>query len=117
MYWYISKVERIEEALPQLDDLQRHVWLQLINSDILSAVEKRSPLIQIKMDPHDSQLESYTIQRQPKEYAGEAYVHLLTHVDDAAVIAHYEQSDEACMKLLRARVAYLETLPEPSVGK
>ena len=116
MYWYISKVEKIEEELPQLDDFQRYVWLQLINSDILSAVEKRPPVIEIKMDPNDNQLESYTIERLPKEYAGEAFVHLLTHVDDDAVIAHYRQSDEPHMKLLRARVAYLENLSSPSDG-
>lgn len=114
MYWFISKVERIEEGLQLMDDFQQHLWLQVINSDILSAVEKRSPIIQIKTDAASSKLKSFTIQRQPKEYAGEEFFNMLTRANEPEILAHYQHSDEPHMQLLRERMAYLESLTSSS---
>ena len=41
MYWFIQRLQKIEEELSSIDAFRRHVWLQAINSDILSVAEKR----------------------------------------------------------------------------
>jgi hypothetical protein len=109
MYWYISKVERIEERLEELDPFRMGIWLQLINSDILSAVEKQAPVVEVRLRPGGDS-HHYTIPRQSKEHAGEAWMHLLDNAEDRDVRMHFERSEEPHMRLLRGRLAYLDRL-------
>jgi len=47
MYWFVRRLARIEEKLPSLPDDVRRLWLLTINSDILSAAEKKPPIVDV----------------------------------------------------------------------
>ena len=78
MIGFINKVQEIEQKLDTLSSEQKAIWLQLINSDILSSVEKRSPHIQIKMDEMDTEKEEYIIWRAERGLEGEELLHAFT---------------------------------------
>ncbi len=75
---FIHKLEKIEERLASMSDEGVLLWLALINSDILSAVEKNSPVIKIKNSSCDADEAEYTIWRSARGFEGEEYMALLT---------------------------------------
>jgi hypothetical protein len=48
MLGFINKIKNIEDNLSRLSLQEIAVWLQVINSDILSAIEKDSPVVKIR---------------------------------------------------------------------
>lgn len=107
MYWFIEKVSQLETQLSSLSSMQKSLWLQIINSDILSAVEKLSPQIDIFVGPDATEPVPYVIQRQAKAFAGEEVLHLLQNMNEPEVIEYLESSAEPHMMLVRERLAYL----------
>ena len=77
MFGYLGRIQEIERRLPDLPAVARYFWLLTINSDILSAVEKRSPLVQIRSTPMDEQTQEFRILRSERGYEGEEYLALL----------------------------------------
>ena len=47
LYWFVSRVRDIEKVISSLPDSHRLFWLLIINSDILSSVEKNPPIIDV----------------------------------------------------------------------
>ena len=47
LYWFVSRVRDIEKVVSSLPDSHRLFWLLIINSDILSSVEKHPPIIEV----------------------------------------------------------------------
>jgi hypothetical protein len=50
LYWFISRIHEIESQFTALSNVEKKIWLLLINSDILSAVEKKPPTISVSKD-------------------------------------------------------------------
>jgi hypothetical protein len=50
LYWFIGRVQRIEQELDSLPDEVKRFWLLTINSDILSAAEKSAPIVDVSED-------------------------------------------------------------------
>lgn len=71
MLGYIGRLQRLEEDLSDFDADQLALWLQAINSDVLSAVEKRSPRVALKRAPGDAEAEPFTIFRSERAVEGE----------------------------------------------
>ena len=72
MLWFIQRVRDLEAnvmAAPTAAGVAR--WLHCINSDILSAVEKRSPVVQLRSMDGD-RAEGYRITRSSRGFEGEA---------------------------------------------
>jgi len=107
MYWFIDKVSQIEAELSALSLIQKSLWLQVINSDILSAVEKLSPQIDLVTDPDVRRVAPFVIHRQAKAFAGEELLHLLQNIHDPSARAYLETSSDPHMVLVRHRLAYL----------
>ncbi|MEQ9423196.1 MAG: hypothetical protein RJQ09_02170 [Cyclobacteriaceae bacterium] len=74
---FINKVDRIEQELLELSIEQKALWLQIISSDILSAIEKSSPEISIKTSPGIQDAQSFTIWRSERGFEGEELLELL----------------------------------------
>ncbi len=51
MLGYLRALEKIEDRLESMEPIARLLWLQAINSDVLSAVEKASPSVRLRANP------------------------------------------------------------------
>lgn len=57
LYWFVSRVRDTEKEIETLSEAEKWLWLLTINSDILSAAEKKPPRIQVapkffRVDPN-----------------------------------------------------------------
>jgi hypothetical protein len=77
MLGYIGRIQRLEEELPDFDVDELALWLQAINSDVLSAVEKRSPVVALTRSPDARETTSYTLLRSERAFEGEEYLVIL----------------------------------------
>lgn len=50
LFWYVGRVQSIEEKLESMPERLRRCWLLTINSDILSAAEKKPPIVPVSDD-------------------------------------------------------------------
>jgi hypothetical protein len=111
MLGFLRRLDRIEDRLDSLPKDLLIVWLQAINSDILSAVEKDSPVISLTLRPGgDDAASDFTIWRSERGFEGEDYLALL----DGA-LAHpgrfsFPPSSKPHMRKLGARIEYVRRL-------
>jgi hypothetical protein len=77
VYWFINRISHIENNIQDMDYAKIMLWLQLINSDILSSIEKKNPIINIKLNKNETKEKSYMIKRQEKLSKGEELLYLL----------------------------------------
>jgi hypothetical protein len=109
MLGYLSAIEKFETQLESLAPLSRFLWLQAINSDVLSAVEKASPTVRLRPYPAREPPEDYfdyQILRTERGFEGEEYVHLLETLDSPQTRRHLRESDAPHMVKIRARLTY-----------
>lgn len=72
MLWFVQRVRELEQRM--IGDRSAGTvarWLNCINSDILSAVEKRSPMVSLR-PCNGGAPESFRIARSPRGFEGEA---------------------------------------------
>jgi len=100
MMWFVDRLRMIENNYLNLSDIQKTLYLQLINSDILAAVEKKSPNIKLNID---GVIEEYIIYRSERGFEGEDYMQL---IDDQ----NYSDENASHIKKLIARHEYLVAL-------
>jgi hypothetical protein len=109
MFGYLNRLQEIERRLPQLNDEQLVLWLQAINSDVLSAVEKDSPIVRILTEPGTQELVDYEIRRSARGFEGEEFLGLLERGEEVAVVDFVARDASAHMKKLRSRIQYFQT--------
>ncbi|MEI6213332.1 MAG: hypothetical protein WCP10_04435 [Desulfuromonadales bacterium] len=108
MLGFINRVQKVEERLDRLTEEQIGYWLMSINSDIMSAIEKRSPVISMKSSPRDETIFSYTIQRSERGFEGEEYLTALEATLEGGNLPIYTHvSLDAHLLKLRGRLEYL----------
>ena len=76
MFGYLRRVDSIEKKITDLNVEQITLWLQIINSDILSSVEKKDVVIEI-VDKLSKKRLNYTIERKNRGYEGEEFLCVL----------------------------------------
>jgi hypothetical protein len=77
MLGFVNRIQRLEENLSEMTGEQVRYWLMSINSDILSAIEKRSPVVQIKQSLEISEMSEHVIMRSERGFEGEEYLAIL----------------------------------------
>lgn len=111
MLGFVYRVQKIEERLSQLDPSQIHRWLMVINSDILSAIEKRSPLVSLKAAPESAAGVDYRIRRSERGFEGEEYLAILEAALDGKPLTEYVgSSTQPHIVKWRSRIEYLDEL-------
>jgi len=111
MVGFISRIQRIEERLAEVSPEQLRSWLMVINSDILSAVEKPSPVVIMRSSAQCPQAFEYTIARSERGFEGEEYLAILERaVGDVNYSAYATASEDPHMLKWRGRISYLEEL-------
>jgi hypothetical protein len=111
MLGFINRVQRIEEGLERLTSEQVYYWLMIINSDIMSAIEKRSPVVTLKSAPGSAATFDFTIRRSERGFEGEEYLAILEAALASNSMPHYVTSSALphVMKW-RNRIKYLNAL-------
>ncbi len=112
MMGFINKVLKAEEKVQNYTPEEKALWLQVINSDILSSVEKDSPNIRIKQMKNDDMSSNFTIWRSERGLEGEEYLALLLNqIEDQNGIAIYlNKSSEYHIVKLNGRLQYLKQI-------
>jgi len=83
----------------------------VINSDILSSIEKDSPVISIRLKEQDTRSAKYTIWRCERGLEGEEFLSILTEKRNLKNIREYlDKSQAHHMIKLQARVKYLQKI-------
>jgi len=108
MLGFIDRVRRIEERLELLTPEQVVHWLRVLHSDIMSSIEKRSPVVSIqKLSNGDVVPFDYTILRSERGFEGEEYlVALESSIRDGAFPEWMAAKNEAHLCKLEGRLEY-----------
>lgn len=108
MLGFLKRIDQIEQRLESLPPVLRILWLQAINSDVLSAVEKDSPVVTLKPRPGSAQETRYTIWRSERGFEGEDCLAILESLLKAPGHNEYlELSGKPHLRKLRARIDFL----------
>ena len=107
MLGFIQSLQKIEERLDELSFTQLSIWLQTINSDILSAVEKNSPVIQIQKAKDNKEKQTFTIWRSERNFEGQEYLNILLRADEEGIQKYLQENQQPHIKKLRSRIEYL----------
>lgn len=107
MLGFIQSLQKIEERIDDLSFTQLSIWLNAINSDILSAVEKDSPVIKIQKGKDNKEKQTFTIWRSERNFEGQEYLNILEHADDPKIQKYLNKNNQPHIQKLRSRIAYL----------
>lgn len=114
MMGYLNRIEEIEKHLCQLPMVAQCMWLLTINSDILSSVEKKSPLIRLRSLENKEQLQQFQILRSERAFEGEEYLALLQrYIADEKYPCELMDPTEAHLKKAKGRIEHMKSL-EPT---
>jgi hypothetical protein len=115
MYWYISRVEEIEKHINEIDNERVYIWLHIIGSDILSSIEKRSPVISLKESRKYERQNQIMLERQNKGLEGEEYLQIFEDYDEDYIKSYLCNSNSLFIRKLNDRINYLKELDNISV--
>lgn len=111
MLGYLDRLGLLERSLESFTPEQVYLWLLTINSDILSAIEKKSPQVRIRERNTDDTLIDYTVQRSERGFEGEEYLVILEHaLREGFLPDYFSKSNASHMIKLRGRIEYLARL-------
>jgi hypothetical protein len=117
MLGFINRINAIESNLNHLSDEQVRLWLQIINSDILSAIEKEPPIVQLKNTPEVNISHSFTLQRSERGFEGEEFLSILEHaIADSKLPKYVSTSQEPHLLKWRGRMEYLYKLQKSNIA-
>jgi len=110
MIGYTNKVAKIEEILEELSEDKLFHWLQIINSDILSAVEKDSPNIKLQRSLDNNEVFDFQIWRTERAFEGEEYLTLLKQSEKENGYQKYLNGNSGHLKKFKLRMSFLRGL-------
>ena len=110
MIGFTSKVAKIEEILEGLSEDKIFHWLQVINSDILSSVEKDSPKIKLQNSISELDVFDFRIWRTERAFEGEDYLTLLKQSEKENGYQNYLNSNKGHLKKFNLRMDFLRGL-------
>ena len=114
MLSFITRIREIEQSLNELPRIIHFLWLMVINSDILSAVEKHSPTIKLRSSPKNTKIYDYTIFRSERGYEGEDYLFILEQcIQDQKYLQNLYQGSASHFVKASYRIKHLEELFTP----
>jgi len=113
MLGFLARLREYEDLCTKGSIHELALWLGLINSDVLSAVEKRPVRVALRSRPGSDRLDEYILHRSRREFEAEEYLALLVRLQAGEdVWPLVERSQEAHMKKLHARALLLRKILE-----
>jgi hypothetical protein len=116
MLGYLGRLERFEARLADMPVDAQVLWLQAINSDVLSSVEKDSPSVMLGSPPGNvAAPERFTIWRSDRGFEGEDFLARLEALLDGDASAFADDgAPRPHVRKLLARTDYVRGLLEPA---
>jgi len=112
MLGFLGRVAEYEPAIEGEPLVKQILWLQAINSDVLSAVEKNAPVVSIRTGPSIAEFKRIVLYRSARGHEGEEYLALLERLDASEAARQYmRESPSPHMQKLRARLDWVEAHP------
>lgn len=106
LFGYLNYIQSLEARLGTLRSWEKAIWLELINSDILSSVEKDDPVIEL-VDFESRKSEKYVIRRSDRYYEAQELAFMLEKYDDYGPFVtdhlheHHRMKTEGRIEFLR----------------
>ena len=115
MIGYLDRLQRQERDLNEFTSLELALWLQAINSDVLSAVEKQSPVVPIRSSQAAGTTSSTRCCVRNVALRARRYLDLLerARAGEKKPIDRFLASDEPHGVKFRGRFEYLKGLLAP----
>jgi hypothetical protein len=111
MIGFVNKILDFEKNISKMQPDEIALWLQVINSDILSSVEKDSPVIKLKLKEGEKKVSDYTIWRCERGMEGEEILLLLEEgLNNKKIKTYLKKSDSPHIQKLKARIEYLKKI-------
>ena len=79
MFGYINRINALEKNIKKFNLEETLLWLQVINSDVLSSIEKKDVCIDL-VNYSNKESTKFTIQRTHRGYEGEEFIYILEDV-------------------------------------
>lgn len=109
MIGFIQKVMQAEQDILKHRKEKKALWLQVINSDILSSIEKDSPVISIRFTKDAEEPVLHTIWRCERGLEGEEFLSMFKgDLKKTAVSKYLDESKSQHIVKLQARLKYLK---------
>ena len=108
MLGFIHRIQILEDKLERLSKEEIILWLQVINSDILSSIEKSSPIIKIKNSDTSHKITEWVIPRSKRGVEGEEFLSLLENLNLDINLNNYLNQNSSHILKLRARIKYFK---------
>lgn len=111
MLGYILNVQQFEQKISLLSKEEVAIWMLIINSDILSAVEKDSPEITILKNAHETDEVKHIIWRCERGLEGEEWLNILRYgLDNKTVKTYLDKSQNKQISKYQNRLTYLNKI-------
>jgi hypothetical protein len=111
MIGFVQKASQAELNLKQFTNEEKALWLQVINSDILSSIEKDSPVISIRLKKDETSSADHTIWRCERGVEGEEFLALLSgNFEKKEAAGYIDHSENPHLIKLKARLQYLNKI-------
>lgn len=106
MLGYLQRVREAEHRVASFSVDEQALWLQAINSDVLSAVEKDDPRILLRVAAR-LEREELVLPRTDRGFEGEDFLAMLEQFGTSDVRDYLAKSERPHLRKLRARMACL----------
>ena len=112
MMGYLFRLQKLEERLADFSSTELALWLQAINSDVLSSVEKRSPVVSMRHVERKDEHFQHTILRSERGLEGEERLSLLEASRNGwgNRLTPADENGDAHLSKLAARMDYIQQL-------
>jgi hypothetical protein len=113
LFWYITEVKNLELIFESLSKEKKTLYLNLLNSDILSSTEKDDVSVLLLPIEEVPELVTHRITRKERNLEAEELLFLIKD-GDINLINKYLQSDSNSAKRISARFEVLNSIVNPS---
>jgi hypothetical protein len=118
MLGYLGRLARYEDECVNGSSLERALWLSLIGSDVLSAVEKRAVRVRLSRANGSTESDEHTLHRTLRDFEAQEYLVLLEQLRSGAnVSALVETASEPHLRKLWARDRFIAAIERDVASK
>jgi|GEM_PF-764022 len=109
LHWFIQEVKRLENAFGSLSMLKKKLFINLLNSDILSSIEKTNVKIKLgKTNSKGNSITPYLIVRKERNLDAEELLYLVLQCDDNMIIDFLKTTDTPFLYRIKARLTAID---------
>ena len=108
LYWFITEIKRLENNFASLSEVKKKLFLNLLNSDILSSIEKSNVNIKLKgIKSNNDATISYLIKRKERNLDAEELLYLILRSNDSQINTFLRSTDSAFSLRINSRLKAL----------